>query len=153
MNEAFAQLVGRPLSAFDDVRSLYDLVALDERAAFKAKVEAHVRTEQSLTIEIPIVRPDGERRFLEVALKPFGTASGARLVLIARDVTDRRYAEDALAHQALHDILTGLPNAPCCTTAGPGDPRGPPPQRDARAAGPRPRRVQGRERQLRTPHR
>jgi len=110
MNEAFAQLVGRPLSAFDDVRSLYDLVALDERAAFQAKVETHVRTEQSLTIEIPIVRLDGERRFLEVALKPFGTASGARLVLIARDVTDRRHAEDALAHQALHDILTGLPN-------------------------------------------
>jgi diguanylate cyclase (GGDEF)-like protein/PAS domain S-box-containing protein len=110
MNEAFANLVGRPLSAFDDVGSLYDLVALDERAAFQAKVETHVRTEQSLTIEIPIVRPDGERRFLEVALKPFGTASRARLVLIARDITDRRHAEDALAHQALHDILTGLPN-------------------------------------------
>jgi diguanylate cyclase (GGDEF)-like protein/PAS domain S-box-containing protein len=110
MNEAFSNLVGRPLSAFDDVSSLYDLVALDERAAFQAKVETHVRTEQSLTIEIPIVRPDGERRFLEVALKPFGTESRARLVLIARDVTDRRHAEDALAHQALHDILTGLPN-------------------------------------------
>jgi len=110
MNDAFATLIGRPLSTIDDVSALYDLVAPEARDAFRTKVETHVRNEQSLTIEIPIVRPDGERRYLEVALKPFGTSSEARLVLIARDVTDRRYAEDALAHQALHDILTGLPN-------------------------------------------
>src|SRR5258708_12558856 len=30
--------------------------------------------------------------------------------MIARDVTDRTHAENALAHQALHDRLTGLPN-------------------------------------------
>ena len=109
-NDAFATLIGHPLSTVDDVSALYDLVAPEARDAFREKVETHVRSEQSLTIEIPIVRPDGERRHLEVALKPFGTSSEARLVLIARDVTDRRYAEDALAHQALHDILTGLPN-------------------------------------------
>ena len=110
VNEAFANLIGRPLHAIDDMRSLYDLVAPDARDAFRTKVETHVRSEQSMTIEVPIVRRDGDRRYLEVALKPFGTSSRARLVLIARDVTDRRYAEDALAHQALHDILTGLPN-------------------------------------------
>jgi diguanylate cyclase (GGDEF)-like protein/PAS domain S-box-containing protein len=109
-NEAFAKLIGRPPNAVDDVWSLYALVAPEERDAFRANVETHVRNEQSLTSEVPIVRPDGERRYLEVALKPFGTTGRARLVLIARDVTDRRHAEDALAHQALHDILTGLPN-------------------------------------------
>ena len=110
MNEAFANLLGRPLDGIGDMRSMYDLVAPDARDAFRAKVETHVQTEQSMTIEVPILRPGGERRYLEIALKPFGTSSSARLVLIARDVTDRRYAEDALAHQALHDILTGLPN-------------------------------------------
>ena len=110
MNDALAQLIGRPSGTIGDVRSLYDLVAPEERAVFRAKVETHVRSGESLTLEVPIVRPDGERRYLEIALKPFGTSSRARLVLIAKDVTDRTYAENALAHQALHDILTGLPN-------------------------------------------
>ena len=77
-NEAFSTLIGLPPDAIVDVRTLYDLVALDERQSFRTKVDAHVRTGQSLTIEVPIVRPDGERRYLEVALKPFGTSSRAR---------------------------------------------------------------------------
>jgi diguanylate cyclase (GGDEF)-like protein/PAS domain S-box-containing protein len=36
--------------------------------------------------------------------------SPARLVGAMADVTERKHAETALAHQALHDALTGLPN-------------------------------------------
>ncbi|MDP9321098.1 MAG: EAL domain-containing protein [Chloroflexota bacterium] len=110
VNEAFAQLVGRPIGDITDVRSLFDLIADEEREAFREKVEANVRAGRNVTIDVPIIRPDGERRFLEVALKPFGMNAQGRLVVIARDVTDRTYAENALAHQAVHDILTGLPN-------------------------------------------
>jgi diguanylate cyclase (GGDEF)-like protein/PAS domain S-box-containing protein len=109
-NEAFAALVGRPIHEITEMRSLYDLVAEEEREAFRARVQANIRSGHSATFDVPIVRPDRERRYLEVALKPFGTNAQARLVVIARDVTDRTYAENALAHQALHDILTGLPN-------------------------------------------
>jgi diguanylate cyclase (GGDEF)-like protein/PAS domain S-box-containing protein len=110
VNEAFAQLVGRPVAEITELRSLYDLVADEERETFRARVEANVRSGHSATFDVPILRPDRERRYLEVALKPFGTNAQARLVVLARDVTDRTYAENALAHQALHDILTGLPN-------------------------------------------
>src|SRR5437868_14095529 len=32
------------------------------------------------------------------------------LLRIARDITDRKVAEAQLAHDSLHDVLTGLPN-------------------------------------------
>jgi diguanylate cyclase (GGDEF)-like protein/PAS domain S-box-containing protein len=110
VNEAFAHLADRRVEDITDVQSFYDLVAEEERESFRERVQANIRTGRSITIDVPIVRPDGERRYLEVALKPFGTNAQARLVVIARDVTDRTYAENTLAHQALHDILTGLPN-------------------------------------------
>ena len=109
VNEAYERLVGRSAGDVADVKTLYDLIAPTERAAFREQVEMHVRAGRSAMLEAPIIRADGERRYLEIALKPFGS-SGGRLAIIARDVTDRTYAEDALAHQALHDILTGLPN-------------------------------------------
>ena len=108
MNDALADLIGRP--EIDDIQPFYELVALEARAGFRTKVEAHIRNGDSVTTEVPIIRPDGERRYLEVAIKPFGTNSQSRLVLIAKDVTDRTHTKNALAHQALHDILTGLPN-------------------------------------------
>ena len=110
VNDAFAQLVGRPSSDIADVRSLFDLVAREERDAFRDRVQTQVRSGRSLTVDVPIERPDGERRYLEVALKPFGRTGDGQLVVITRDITDRTYAENTLAHQALHDILTGLPN-------------------------------------------
>ena len=110
VNDAFTTLIGRPASDISDVRSLYDLVVAEEREAFRDRVQSHVQSGRSITVDVPIQRPDGERRYLEIALKPFGRTGEGQLVVIARDVTDRTYAENALAHQALHDILTGLPN-------------------------------------------
>src|SRR5258708_12327611 len=108
-NDAFAELVGPDLE-ITNVRSLYDVIVPAERDAFRDRVDTHVRSGRSITTDVPIQRADGERRYLELALKPFGRTGGGRLVMIARDLTDRTHAENALAHQALHDRLTGLPN-------------------------------------------
>jgi diguanylate cyclase (GGDEF)-like protein/PAS domain S-box-containing protein len=59
-----------------------------------------------------IVRPDGEVRWLSCEALAELDPSGAvvRFRGTAQDITGRRRIEDQLAHQAVHDALTGLPN-------------------------------------------
>lgn len=51
-------------------------------------------------------RKDGTTVEVEIALGP----AAEDTVAVIRDVTERRRMEEALAHQALHDPLTNLPN-------------------------------------------
>ncbi|MDQ1493149.1 MAG: hypothetical protein QOJ23_5663, partial [Actinomycetota bacterium] len=61
-------------------------------------------------IDLIAVRADGSEFPVEVTLGPVQTADGVLVCAAVRDVTERKLAEKALAHQALHDALTGLPN-------------------------------------------
>ena len=56
--------------------------------------------------------PDGEGRWiqLDAAIVQAETKSASRYVVCAQDITEHKQAEMALAHQAMHDALTGLPN-------------------------------------------
>ena len=54
---------------------------------------------------------DGSWRWLEYSITDLrDDPSVGGWVVVARDVTERKHAEEQLVHQALHDALTGLPN-------------------------------------------
>lgn len=62
-------------------------------------------------IEVRALHLDGTWRWLEVVLtNRLDDPVVAGIVANFRDVTERREMEQRLAHQALHDPLTGLPN-------------------------------------------
>jgi len=56
-------------------------------------------------------QPDGTQWFeISVARKPTEPGQEERFIAIARDITERKRAEDAIEHLAFHDSLTGLAN-------------------------------------------
>ncbi|MCU1451264.1 MAG: diguanylate cyclase/phosphodiesterase with and sensor(s), partial [Acidimicrobiales bacterium] len=62
------------------------------------------------TVELEGLRHDSSTFPVELALSTWTTSEGRFFTGVMRDITDRRRTQDELAHRALHDPLTGLPN-------------------------------------------
>ena len=76
----------------------------------QALQEAHVKG-WSMGAQICLPLQMGERWFeLSVARKASATGEGPRFVVISRDVTDNKLAEEKVLQLAHFDALTGLPN-------------------------------------------
>jgi diguanylate cyclase (GGDEF)-like protein/PAS domain S-box-containing protein len=83
----------------DDVRAVADAMGRVARAGAPVSLEARARHSSGSWIPV--------EANLENALHD---ASLQGIVITIRDVTERKRLEDELAHQANHDLLTGLPN-------------------------------------------
>src|ERR1700678_1895578 len=77
------------------------------QAAEKARLSGHGER-----MEYRVRHKDGSWRTLESTASPILNATGKadKLVIVNRDITERKRAEEMLAHNAFHDGLTNLPN-------------------------------------------
>lgn len=62
------------------------------------------------TIEVPIVRKDGEAAWIFMSMSPISVGGQKFALGVVTDITDSKRHEERLTYLATHDGLTGLPN-------------------------------------------
>jgi diguanylate cyclase (GGDEF)-like protein/PAS domain S-box-containing protein len=93
-------------------RRASDLVHPDDRARVEPQLGELLRAAATIDpLQFRILNRDGSWRHAEAVITDMrDRPSVGGYVVNVRDITDRKEAEEKLAHQALHDPLTGLPN-------------------------------------------
>lgn len=84
----------------------------EARRFIQDTVAARYRRGASSGLEKPYRRKDGSLLWVHEALGAVRDAQGraSYLVAVTQDITARKALEERLSHDAMHDVLTGLPN-------------------------------------------
>ncbi len=92
--------------------SLHDLAHDEDRLAITEVQARTIESRSPATVIYRGRRKDDAVRWFESTVTAVGDAAGdvVEIVVVTRDITDRKAAEQELSHAALHDSLTGLPN-------------------------------------------
>ncbi|WP_367128395.1 putative bifunctional diguanylate cyclase/phosphodiesterase [Saccharothrix sp. HUAS TT1] len=111
-NGALARIVDRPAAELAGL-SLFELAHPDERVALRADFTrlAEAGGTTSTTQPRQLLRADGEPAWVVLTLAPLRRLEGpGQVIVLAEDATDVNLLQGQLNHQALHDVLTRLPN-------------------------------------------
>src|SRR5581483_1191614 len=107
MNAAGLAMVGATCADAVVGRSIYDVIAPEDRARFREFNERVCAGERGM-LEFDVVGLDGNRRHMETHAVPLARPQGGfDQLAITRDVTERRLAEERLrrSEQALNDFF------------------------------------------------
>ncbi|MBB4635442.1 putative bifunctional diguanylate cyclase/phosphodiesterase [Longimicrobium terrae] len=91
-------------------RSILSFIHPDDRARVVARMASLFAGSELDPAEYRIVSVTGEVRHMEAVSFPILFRGQPAAQVVARDVTERRKAEESLRRSAFYDALTGLPN-------------------------------------------
>jgi len=108
---AYQTVLGYSAKELAATRSLDQIHPDDREKVIEAATQARL-TGVGKRLEYRMQHKDGSWRVLESTANPIRNRKGqvTHLVIINRDITDRKRIEQQLEHEAFHDALTGLPN-------------------------------------------
>jgi diguanylate cyclase (GGDEF)-like protein/PAS domain S-box-containing protein len=108
---AYKRILGYSPAELSETSSFEQIHPDDRFKVLEAAREAR-ETGIGKRLEYRIRHKDGSWRILESIASTIRGAQGdvAKLVIVNRDITDRKQAEQQLEHHLFHDPLTGLPN-------------------------------------------
>jgi diguanylate cyclase (GGDEF)-like protein/PAS domain S-box-containing protein len=108
---AYKRILGYSAAELGET-SAFEQIHVDDR--FKVLEAAREARETGVgkRLEYRIKHKDGSWRVLESVASTIRDGKGevAKLVIVNRDITERKRAEEQLEHNLFHDPLTGLPN-------------------------------------------
>jgi|SRR5579871_3224454 len=108
---AYKRILGYSPAELGETSSFEQIHPDDRFRVLEAAREAR-ETGVGKRLEYRIQHKDGSWRVLESIASTVSDGKGevAKLVIVNRDITERRRAEEQLEHNLFHDELTGLPN-------------------------------------------
>ena len=108
---AYQKVLGYSPEDLNSTSSLEQIHPDDRPRVLKAAENART-SGRGERLEYRIRHKDGSWRTLESTANAIRNAKGQtdKLVIVNRDITERKRAEELLAHNAFHDGLTNLPN-------------------------------------------
>src|SRR6185437_10109578 len=103
---------GRSADPMSHYRVFKQRLHAEDRELLEATLRHAIRRGADFQIDYRVVWPDGSTHWLtnrgQIERGVDGRAQ--RVIGVAMDITDRKLAEQRIAHMAHHDALTGLPN-------------------------------------------
>jgi diguanylate cyclase (GGDEF)-like protein/PAS domain S-box-containing protein len=108
---AYQKVLGYSPEELSAGRSFDQIHPSDRERVLQASAKAF-KTGQTQMLEYRLLHRDGSWRILESTASPIysDSAEVQELVIVNRDITDRKRAEQMLEHNAFYDGLTDLPN-------------------------------------------
>ena len=108
---AYKRVLGYSPSELSETSSFEQIHPDDRMRVLEAAREAR-ESGVGKRLEYRIKHKDGSWRVLESVASTIRDAKGevAKLVIVNRDITERKRAEQQLEYNLFHDLLTGLPN-------------------------------------------
>src|SRR5579859_511836 len=93
-------------------QSSFEQIHPADRARVTQVAEKTWVTGRGETLDYRMRHKDGSWRVLESTASVIKDGNGEieRMVIVNRDITERKRAQEMLAHNAFHDVLTNLPN-------------------------------------------